>query len=310
MKVLVGMSGGVDSSVAALLLKEQGYEVIGAFLKLWSGSDGKNPCWTDDRREALRAAAQVDIPLVEIDGEAEFRDGIVQYLVNGYADGETPNPDIRCNELLKFPLLMREAERLGCDMIATGHYAQTRDGRLYRSADEEKDQTYFLYRLDAATLRRTLFPIGDLTKEEVRTIARRAGLPNADRRSSRGVCFVGQVKMKDFLAARSDRPIGQIVTIGQRVEGQYVVAKERTTNTVMLADRPGETSEAALRDVHWISEPASNRLMARIRHRQQLQNCVLDGQTVMFEAPQTGIASGQSIVFYDGAECLGGGIIV
>lgn len=309
MKVLVGMSGGVDSSVAALVLKEQGHEVVGAFLKLWSGVDDKNPCWSDDRREALRAAAKIGVPLITIDGEESFRDGVVRYLVDGYADGETPNPDIRCNEFLKFPLLLREADRLGCDIIATGHYAQTRDGRLYRSADEDKDQTYFLYRLDSATLRRTIFPVSDLTKEKVRTIARRAGLPNADRRSSRGVCFVGQVKMKNFLSAHSDRRISSPVTIGQRIGTQYVVAKNPETHAVMLADRPGEVSDAMLRDMHWISEPRSNRLTARIRHRQQLQNCVLDVQTVRFDVPQTGIAPGQSIVLYDGVECLGGGII-
>lgn len=309
------MSGGVDSSVAALLLKQQGHEVIGAFLKLWSGADGKDPCWIEDRQEALRAAAHIGIPLVTIDGEAAFRDQVVRDMVRGYADGETPNPDVRCNELLKFPLLLREADRLGCDAIATGHYARSINGKLFRGVDEEKDQSYFLYRLDSSDLRRIMFPVGHLTKSEVRARAREASLPNADRRSTRGICFVGQVKMRDFLSEHGVRAPGLSLTVGQRINGQFVVEKNATTATVALADRPVEVSGVSLRDVHWITAPQSLNVRARLRHRQPLQDCRLPAtsyklQAVEFDEPQRGVAPGQSIVFYDGDECLGGGIIV
>jgi len=336
------MSGGVDSSVAALLLKKEGHDLVGAFMKVWSGADGNDPCWIEDRRDAMRVAAMLGIPLVTLDFEDEYRQDVVSNLFDEYAAGRTPNPDVRCNASVKFPLLWREARRLGCEAVATGHYARVEDDdgrlKLMTGIDPEKDQSYFLHRLRQDDLSHTLFPVGHLIKDEVRRIARDAGFPNADKRSTRGICFIGKVDLPEFLAGSVPRKTGKIATadgkivgshsglapytIGQRSgigvgggEPYYVAAKDTMTNTLVVApahDPVHETQEIAVDDLHWINKAPSLpfRCSACIRYHQALQPCLIaDNNTVRFDAPQRGVAAGQSVVFYDGEQCLGGGII-
>lgn len=356
-KILVAMSGGVDSSVAALLLKRAGHDLIGAFMKVWSGADGDDPCWIEDRRDAMRVAAMLDIPLVTLDFEDEYREDVVSNLFDEYAAGRTPNPDVRCNSTIKFPLLWREAGRLGCDWIATGHYARIeREGDKYAmlaGLDSEKDQSYFLHRLTQHDLSHTIFPVGEMTKPEVRRIARDAGFPNANKRSTRGICFIGKIDLPKFLHREIPNHPGSIVdthgqilgshdglasfTIGQRSrisigggEPLYVAAKDAVTNTLIVAptsDLIHDVYEIRIEDVHWIfNEPSFPfHCSARIRYREPQQNCVITSLVpwtrpwnrseagrslcVRFDAPERGVAPGQSVVFYDDDLCLGGGII-
>lgn len=348
MKILTAMSGGVDSSVAALLLKQQGHEVVGAYFR----TDYCNP---DDRRDALRVAALLEIPLVTLDVGAAYEQGIIRGMRDSYAGGKTPNPDIDCNAYIKFPLLWQEAAKIGAEAIATGHYAQsnfplrvrgTKGGyELRRSVDEQKDQTYFLYRLTKDDLSHTLFPIGHLTKTEVRRLAREAGFPVASKRSTSGVCFVGPVRMKSFLSSDAAAEEGSVVTadgrgigahdgaqfytIGQRVPVSggpyYVVSKQTKTNTLVVAaaDDPRRlASEVTIADVHWIAggRPATTDLLAKVRSRGEMVKINFSplgeggdeegGFKILFDQSQTGLAPGQHLVLYNDNVCLGGGTIV
>lgn len=345
-RVLVGMSGGVDSSLAAALLVEQGHDVVGCFLKNWSDTkDGKGECaWKGERRDAMAVAARLGIPFTTVDAEAVFRAAVVDPLFAAYAAGRTPNPDVRCNEYVKFPALAAEADRLGCRWIATGHYAQVRHGAdgslLLRAADADKDQTYFLCRLPQALLARTLFPIGHLTKAAVREEARRRGLPTADKAESMGICFVGKVSLPEFLRQRIPDAPGDIVTVSGEIVGAhqgvhrftvgqrhglgvgggapwYVVATEPATRRVVVARDEGllvrDRAEAI--DVRWIG--AAPQLPAtfgvRIRHRQDIVPGEVAarerGLAVRFSRPVRAVTPGQAAVFYDGDVCLGGGTI-
>ena len=204
-KVLVAMSGGVDSSVAALMMKNKGYEVIGAFMKNWS--DTKNDLgecsWREERRIALQIASALDIPLITLDYEREYKKEVVDEMFKKYKKGITPNPDVDCNQKIKFPKLIQEAKKLGCDFIVTGHYSRIKKTgnrfKLLRAKDETKDQSYFLFRINQNELANTLFPIGDYTKKEVREIAKKANFPNFNKKSTVGICFIGKVNLKDFL---------------------------------------------------------------------------------------------------------------
>lgn len=354
-KVLVALSGGVDSSVALALLKEQGYEVIGAFMKNWSDTKtaARECAWKAERRDALQIAAQLGIPFVTLDFEKEYREQVIEYLFLEYARGRTPNPDVLCNEKIKFPLLWREAERLGCDAIATGHHVrkvQIPDSRiqipgwkLLVGKDPAKDQSYFLHRLTQDDLRHTLFPIGEYTKAEVRQMARERGQRTADKRSTRGICFVGKVAMPEFLrqAVREmPGPIqttrGEVLgmhsgvapyTLGQRhgfgVGGgtpYYVISKDPATNTLLVGDKKDPalySTEIEVRDVHWISGKSPKlplRSLARIRYRSPLVPVNLKAEgcnlKALFDRPIRAPAPGQFAVFYNGEECLGGGVIV
>lgn len=297
------MSGGVDSSLAAALLLEQGYDVVGCFLKNWSDTkDESGACaWRSERRDALAVAAKLGIPLVTVDAEEVYRAAVVDPLYAEYAAGGTPNPDVRCNEFVKFPALAAEAARQGCAWIATGHYAQVRHGAgesvLRKAADAEKDQTYFLCRLPQALLAHTLFPIGHLTKAQVRDEARRRGIPTAEKEESMGICFVGTVSLPDFLRQRIPDAPGDIVakdgtvlgrhagihrfTVGQRhglgVGGTapwYVVATDPGTRRVIVTQNENDllSQEMQVADVHWIASAPSlpATLGVRIRHRQEI----------------------------------------
>lgn len=233
-KVLLGMSGGVDSSVSAVLLLEAGYEVIGGFMKNWSdGVDDTECSWKTERRDVMRVAAQLGIEFQTFDFEDEYRELVYEYMINEYKAGRTPNPDVLCNKYMKFDLFMREADKLGCEFVATGHYARIireasdpttnslQPTHLLAGIDVNKDQSYFLCQLTQPQLERVLFPIGELEKSAVREIARTHNLVVADKKDSQGICFVGKVDMQDFLEARIQPHAGNIVTTASEVIGQH-----------------------------------------------------------------------------------------
>lgn len=356
-KVLVGMSGGVDSSVSAALLLEQGYEVIGAFMKNWSdkSSEGgvrssEEECsWRTERRDAMRVAAQLGIELLTFDFEDEYRQHVYDYMIDEYKAGRTPNPDVLCNKYMKFGFLLREAEKLNCDYIATGHYARTKVGEdgtthLLSGKDQNKDQSYFLCRLNQEQLSKTLFPIGDLEKSEVRKKAHALDLVVADKKDSQGICFVGKVKMQDFLAERIPEQPGNIVNLEGKVLGQhkgyayytigqrqglgigggtpyFVIERRPETNevVVVLGDEHPALQSKGLEVVELTSTLTDSycdgrHLMARIRYRQPLQACKIistdNGRlTIVFNEPQHAVAPGQFIAFYSGEELVGSAVI-
>ena len=204
-KVIVAMSGGVDSSIAALLMKEKGYDCIGVFLKCWSPSKTfSGECqWKSERRFAQKICDKLDMPLITVDAEKEYRTYVIDEMFKDYQKGITPNPDVLCNEAVKFPFLLREAKKFHADYVVTGHFARIKKSKnkvyMYRAKDEFKDQSYFLYRLKEADLKKVLFPIGEYTKEQVRKIAKENGFLNHEKKSTVGICFIGKTNMKDFL---------------------------------------------------------------------------------------------------------------
>ena len=349
--VYVGLSGGVDSSVSAALLKQQGYHVVGVYMKNWTADVAGVACpWKQDLADARAAAAVLDIGFKVFDFQEQYKHQVVEAMVAEYAAGRTPNPDVLCNEQIKFKLFLDLALADGADLIATGHYAQTerataadgsRTAKLLRATDDAKDQTYFLYRVNAAALERTLFPIGHLPKSEVRRLAAEFGLPTANKPDSQGICFVGEVGIGPFLSEYIRPREGNIVTtagetigthqgaafytIGQRhglgVGGNgpyYVTARDIATNTVTVtADPTGlelSDDEFELGDAHWIgTTPEPGEYQVRLRHRGQLVPATLmlsgDGWRVQLSSPQRAIAPGQSAVIYDGDVALGGGFI-
>ena len=339
-KVYVGMSGGVDSSVTAALLKEQGYDVTGVYMKNWSQDLPGFICpWQEDYRDAKRVAVQLGIDFKMYDFETQYRHTVVDYMVAEYQAGRTPNPDIMCNQEVKFKLFLETALADGAGLIATGHYARIQDGQLLAGLDKGKDQSYFLYRVTENALQHSLMPIGELQKTEVRKLAKKLGLATADKKDSQGICFVGKVGIKEFLLAelgpqpngpiidQHEKEIGQhdgalFYTIGQRhgldVGGglpYYVSHKDMPTNTVYvttdLDDKNLWTKEIKLQDLHWINEkPAiSKSYQARLRYRGPLVTCEIKGDQLTLAEPQRGLAAGQSAVIYDGARVLGGGIL-
>jgi tRNA-specific 2-thiouridylase len=339
-KVYVGMSGGVDSSVTAALLKERGYEVTGVYMKNWSQDLPGFVCpWKEDFQDAKRVAVQLDIPFKMYDFETEYRQKVVDYMVREYQAGRTPNPDIMCNQEVKFGLFLETALADGADLIATGHYACVKDGQLFTGIDKNKDQTYFLYRVTEDALQKSLMPIGELEKPEVRRLAKKLGLATAEKKDSQGICFVGKVGIKEFLLHElGPQPHGPIIdqngktigehdgaifyTIGQRhglnVGGglpYYVSRKDMRANTVYvttnLDDADLWVGEIGLQDIHWINEQTdeSKEYKARLRYRGPLVPCQLKGDKLTLTEEQRGIAAGQSAVIYEGDRVLGGAII-
>ncbi len=339
-KVYVGMSGGVDSSVTAALLKQQGYDVTGVYMKNWSQDLPGFVCpWKEDFQDAKRVAVQLEIDFRLYDFETEYRQKVVDYMVREYQAGRTPNPDVMCNQEVKFKLFLEAAMADGADLIATGHYAQIKDNQLFAGIDKNKDQTYFLYRVTEDALRKSLMPIGEMEKPEVRKIATKLQLATATKKDSQGICFVGKVGIKEFLLHElGSQPTGSIVdqhgktigehdgaifyTIGQRhglhIGGglpYYVSRKNMKTNTLYvttnLDDENLWAKEITLQDIHWINrEPdEAKEYQARLRYRGPLVPCKLKGSKLILNEAQRGIAAGQSAVIYDGARVLGGGII-
>lgn len=339
-KVYVGMSGGVDSSLTAALLKEQGHEVTGVYMKNWTEDlPGMRCPWADDLADAKRVAVHLGIPFKVYDFEADYKHKVVDYMVAEYQAGRTPNPDIMCNQEVKFKLFLEMALADGADMIATGHYARTNDGQLFQAADTNKDQTYFLYRVTKVALTKTLFPLGELTKPEVRRMAEERGLMTAGKRDSQGICFVGSIGIKEFLSqyiqtepgSVIDRDSGETIgehegavyyTLGQRhglnLGGglpYYVVGKDMTENVVYvsrnLADESMWRKELSLGDIHWVDEAPQDHedIHVRLRHRGSLLPAHLEGAKLMLDEPERAVAAGQSAVIYRGDVILGGGIV-
>ncbi|OHA03226.1 MAG: tRNA 2-thiouridine(34) synthase MnmA [Candidatus Sungbacteria bacterium RIFCSPLOWO2_02_FULL_54_10] len=357
--VFVGMSGGVDSSVAAALLKERGFDVIGVHIKMWS--DPAIPCnFKEDRYDAMAAAEKIGIPFQTWDLTEEYRTAVVEYMIHEYAMGRTPNPDIMCNRHIKFGFFLKKALERGADYIATGHYVRKTQNikhktqSLRTAKDTNKDQSYFLWTLGQEELRHALFPIGEYTKPDVRDMARKMGLPTAEKKDSQGICFIGEIDLTAFLKKHipeergvvmttAGRRVGEhdglsFYTIGQR-EGiksggggipYYVAEKDFATNTLVVAEGPYDEKlfkdTMDITDVHWIAgtEPAFPlACTARIRYRQPLQSCIVNLQPVeaktfastthnlqvIFAKSQRAVTPGQSIVFYQGEEMLGGGVI-
>jgi tRNA-uridine 2-sulfurtransferase len=340
-KVYVGMSGGVDSSVTAALLKQQGYEVTGVYMKNWSQDLPGFVCpWKEDYQDAKRVAVQLGIDFKLYDFETEYRQKVVDYMVAEYQAGRTPNPDVMCNQEVKFKLFLDACLEDGADMIATGHYARIKDGQLLKGLDGNKDQSYFLYRVTSEALRRSLMPIGELEKPEVRRLATEFGLATADKKDSQGICFVGKVGIKEFLLHElGEQPHGPIIdqqgreigqhdgaifyTIGQRhgldVGGglpYYVSRKDIKTNTIYvttnLDDADLWTKDVELQDLHWINSPpeTGKTYQARLRYRGPLIDCTFVENKIVLVEPQRGLAAGQSAVLYDTDRVLGGGILV
>jgi tRNA-specific 2-thiouridylase len=353
-RVVVGMSGGVDSSVAAWLLKQQGYDVVGLFMKNWEDDDDDEYCST--RQDLIDAAAAADVIGIELEAvnfAAEYKDRVFAEFLREYSAGRTPNPDVLCNAEIKFKAFLDHAIKLGAEHIATGHYARVREREgqfeLLRGVDPGKDQSYFLHRLNQAQLARTLFPVGDLRKPRVREIARDIGLPNAAKRDSTGICFIGERPFREFLNRylpmrpgpirdESGRVIGEHVglafyTLGQRKgigiggrrdgsgEPWFVARKDMASNTLWVVqghDHPWLMSDRLTAiDAAWVSgQPptAGTRLTAKTRYRQADAACVItavDGNRfeLVFDEPQWAATPGQSAVLYREEASLGGGVI-
>lgn len=350
--VIVGMSGGVDSSVTAWLLLQQGYEVQGLFMSNWDEDESGYCTAAEDFQDARAVCSQLHIPLHKVSFAGEYRERVFSYFLEEYRAGRTPNPDVLCNREIKFGVSFDYARRLGAEWVATGHYARvTHEGRarLLKGLDTDKDQSYFLHAMPAASLARTLFPVGDLHKEEVRRIARELTLPVFDKKDSTGICFIGERPFAQFLSqylpaqpgnieTLEGRKIGQhqglmYYTLGQRqglrVGGQadasdapwYVAGKDLRRNVLKVVqghDHPGMLSEALVASqLEWVAgtPPATRfRCAAKVRYRQPDQPCEVqvrpDGRVeVGFSTPQRAVTPGQYAVFYDGEECLGGGVI-
>ena len=390
LKVYVGMSGGVDSSLVAALLVEQGYDVTGVYMKNWTQDlPGMRCPWADDLADAKRVAVQLGINFKVFDFETEYKHKVVEYMIEEYQNGRTPNPDIMCNQEVKFKLFLEASLEDGADFIATGHYARVWHGEvqqavpgsdengfvpgsirapapylaraadvflqsqglpagssaaeLCQAADTNKDQTYFLYRVSEKALEKTLFPLGEFTKPQVREMAKARNLYTATKKESQGICFVGQIGIREFLSQYIEAQPGAIInqqtgqqlgmhdgaifyTIGQRhgldVGGglpYYVVGKNMYKNEVYIStnlnDKALWPTAVRLDSVHWINnDPKLGELQARVRHRAPLVPVKLrhneDGGVIIeFSNPERAVTPGQSVVLYDRMRCLGGGIV-
>ncbi|MFA6404522.1 MAG: tRNA 2-thiouridine(34) synthase MnmA [Candidatus Paceibacterota bacterium] len=393
-KVFIGLSGGVDSAVSATLLKRAGYDITGVFIKVWQ-PDWIECSWREDRLDAMRVAAHLDIPFITLDLEKEYKHEVIDYMIEEYKRGKTPNPDVMCNRTIKFGAFYDWAMQNGGDFVATGHYARIRcqnivgadlylreafsphhysrfgeKGSLRHASapdnvkyslsmgkDSNKDQSYFLWTLKQEQLPHILFPVGNMTKPEVRKLAKRFDLPNADKKDSQGLCFIGKVDVKDFLSHYIERESGNVLnmngeiigkhpgslffTIGERHgfsldkktpndEPMYVVDKDIEQNTITVGVRLARevnvsdlmntsSEQISIEQVNWIrgSVPENFKdkiFTARTRYRQRLEKIRIISVTftetiIEFMEKQENLASGQSLVIYDGDECFGGGVI-
>ena len=352
-KIIVGMSGGVDSSVAALLLIEQGYQVEGLFMKNWEEDDDADYCAAaEDLADARAVCDRLGISLHSVNFASEYWDRVFQHFLHEYSAGRTPNPDILCNREIKFHAFLDHALTLGADSIATGHYVRTRTvnhhTQLLRGRDDNKDQSYFLHALSESQLARALFPLGELSKHEVREIARRHQLATHDKKDSTGICFIGERRFDTFLQRYLPAKPGTIVsdtgevlgehnglmyyTYGQRkglgIGGLqhadetpwYVVGKDLDNNVLIIAQGQNHPllyhTMLETGHIHWINgaDSAPTACVAKIRYRQPDQACSIESlpgnrHRVRFEQAQRAITPGQSIVFYQDEVCLGGGVI-
>jgi tRNA-uridine 2-sulfurtransferase len=343
--VVVGMSGGVDSSVAALLLKQQGFNVIGLFMKNWEETGPDGQCHSsEDFEDVIRVCDTLEIPYYSINFVKEYWDNVFSQFVEELKLGFTPNPDILCNREIKFQALFAKALEIGGDYLATGHYCQTRNGELLKGADPLKDQSYFLYTVKKEILEKVLFPIGNIPKTEVRALAEKHHLATAKKKDSTGICFIGKRNFKEFISKYIPYHKGPFLTLdgkklgehegmayyttGQRKglgiggpgEAWFVVDKDPKKNIVYLAQGEDHPSlyayELTATDISWVKEPPSFPLTckAKIRYRQEEKECVVTALSdqelhVSFKEPQRAMTLRQSVVFYDGNICLGGAMI-
>jgi tRNA-specific 2-thiouridylase len=343
-KIFVGMSGGVDSSLAAALLKRQGYDVTGVFMKNWTRDLPGFVCgWETDYKDAKTVAVQLDIPLLTLDFERQYRSKVVDYMLEGYKRGLTPNPDIMCNQEVKFKLFLDTSLSMGADLIATGHYARVTNAQLLTASDESKDQSYFLYRISNTALKSTLFPLGGMKKTQVRIEADKLGLATANKPDSQGICFVGEVGIKQFILSElGPQPAGDIIdqngqkvgshdgaifyTVGQRhglnVGGGlpfYVTHKDMKHNRVYvttdLNDPKLWSKHIKLTLTHWINDPPKPNAdyLVKCRYRSAPNKCRVriksdTAELELYEEVRA-VTPGQSAVIYDQDICLGGGII-
>ncbi len=351
-RVIVGLSGGVDSSVSAKLLLDQGYETIGVFLKNWDEKD-KNCMAAEDVADARNVAAKLNIPFYVFDFSQEYRKHVFQYFLEENKAGRTPNPDILCNKFIKFGVFLEQTKKLGADFIATGHYARkvfnenTEQFELHIPVDKNKDQTYFLHALTQQQLEKSLFPLAKFTKPEVRKLAKEYGFKNAEKKDSTGICFIGKRPYSEFLQQYLAKKPGEIITqkrqiigkhiglsfytIGQRKElgvggvkdyrdaPWFVVEKRFKTNELMVSQDENLLLSTFLlaTNLTWTCGRIPKEKFfceARIRYRQGSQSCAVkqissDEVEVKFKTPQRAVTPGQSVVFYQGAVCLGGGVI-
>jgi tRNA-specific 2-thiouridylase len=336
MKISVLLSGGVDSSVSALLLKKKGYELVGIHLHCF---DFCNP---QDAEDARKVAEILNIPFYVFDLTEEFEDKVINYMIRTYEQGLTPNPDVYCNQFIKFGVFFDKALNLGYDFVASGHYAKTQDGHLFTCKDREKDQTYFLWKVEKEKFSKIIFPVGDFLKSEVREIAKKYNLPTAEKKESMGICFVGQVKLKEFLSQYLKPKEGKIIDTQGRIlgthpgyfyftEGQrhglnikvgggpyYVAQKIPEENLVIVAKEDDPllyTQKIEITEVNILEKEILEKeeiVEARFRHRQPLVKAKVNIEIseVEFLEPQKMVAPGQSIVFYKDDLVLGGGIIL
>ena len=353
-RVFVGMSGGVDSSLAAALLQKEGYEVTGVFIKVWQ-PDFLTCTWRAERLDAMRVAAHLHIPLLTWDFEQEYKRGVADYMIQEYKLGRTPNPDVMCNKEVKFGAFFKRAMKEGADFVATGHYARVAHDKktgvykMFAGVDKEKDQSYFLWTIGQEELSKTLFPVGGFKKTHVRKFAKNFNLPTAEKKDSQGVCFIGNLDMKDFLAHYISEKSGYVVdsngkrigmhrgayfyTLGERRgftitekgaadSAYYVIAKDILANTITVAQ--GKDTNKLLYSRALITLKSANfcsgklpetgkKYTAQIRyHGEQLECTILTMTSESFSAKFSKpvlVAPGQSIVLYDGLECIGGGIV-
>ncbi|HPS21552.1 MAG TPA: tRNA 2-thiouridine(34) synthase MnmA [Candidatus Paceibacterota bacterium] len=344
--VFVGMSGGVDSSVSAALLKKQGFDVIGVFIKTWHPNFIK--CnEEEERRDAMRVAAFLDIPFLTFDLEEVYKKQVADYMISEYKAGRTPNPDVMCNKEVKFGAFMKKSLEMGADYVATGHYAQNIKNNLVKAKDPSKDQVYFLWTLNKKLLSKIIFPVGNLNKTEVRKLASKFKIPVAEKKDSQGICFLGAVDLKDFLKHYIKEKRGKVLnekgeeigfhdgavfhTLGERhgftitkkktdSKPFYIIKKDIKKNILYVSNSPENLSQKnnlyKLESLNWInSMPKVNKkYTAQIRYHGEFLNCRIkklnkNKAEINFEK-EILVAAGQSCVFYDKNVCLGGGVIV
>lgn len=342
-KVFVGMSGGVDSSVSAYLLKKQGYDVTGVFIRVWQ-PEGGECTWKEERRDAMRVCAHLDIPFITLDLRDEYKKGVVDYMFSEYSKGNVPNPDVMCNREVKFGAFWKWAKDRGADYISTGHYVRNINNRLLEGKDKNKDQSYFLWTLEKEELNHILFPIGSLQKPELRKIAKKAKIPVYDKKDSQGVCFIGQIDMKEFLKEHIDTKPGNVLDKNGQVIGShdgavlyaigerhgftifknktdqtrlYIIKKDIENNTLTVDTEKkldkGVDSLISVKNVV-LRDDIKNIKQCRLRYRQEkidIKSIVKDGENLKVELMIPELYSkGQSIVFYDGEVCIGGGVMI
>lgn len=342
--VYVGLSGGVDSSVAALRLKRAGYNVVGVFIKVWH-PDFMVCNWEQERLDAMRVAAHLDIPFLTCDAVEDYKNEVADYFITEYIAGRTPNPDVMCNKAVKFGAFMRFAMSRGADFIATGHYAQNIDNELHRGLDTNKDQTYFLWTLSNEQIAKTLFPVGNTTKEKIRKEALAAKIPTALKKDSQGICFLGHVDIPEFISHYTELVPGEVLnqagdvigthqgalvyTTGQRHgfeltdsnssrTGMFVISKNLAKNTITVSPdclQVGKDDMVTLHSLQLrkpIVEGSSYEVQFRYRQEPVLvkvHSVDMDSLTISVVSDTDKPAAGQSCVIYQGSHCLGGGII-